>query len=645
MSKLDFKVKNGEIVLFGDGFSPIMREGAVGGDFWRIYLDYCEPEMNRELGVYSHAQTPVSVKDENGTAEICYDRLVAEDGSVHNVELTLYIKRDGDKLLFSAKIKNNGKARVNELQYPFFDFEKLNGSFSQDVLYIPNGLGYRGVDPHALAESAHTEYMAADYKNIWKSYNYPAPLSMPWMAVQSGKSCLYMGAHFEKAKIHSLNIGCEPREAKTDELLLCISSYPAVVNGEELTYGDFCAALTDDWRGGADVYREFIESSWFTPVPKKDSIRRLDGWQRIILKHQFGEIIHKYEDLPRIYAEGVKYGINMILLFAWWSEGMDNGYPNYEPDPALGGVEKLRAAIKEINDQGGRVVLYANGHLIDIATDFYKNEGWKYTMKDIDNNDYREHYKFSNNGTLLRYGNKSFANGCYGTEGWIRTLDEITRKHIDFGSNGTFFDQIACCMRHCFDTTHTHGNRIDEDPQYRHEWVKKTRESLTNDNWFGTEWVCDRLTPYMDFTHGCGFGTRYSEDSYPYMFHYVFPEAQISNRFIHDERAGFKSILNYDFAVGLIYDVSFYRGRAEGMDDFPEYSNHVKFLCSLREKYRPFFTDGKFDIVEEVLPRKVFATKYTLDGKSIVAAWNGSPEPVTVAGKELASGEVTVIEL
>ena len=79
----------------------------------------------------------------------------------------------------------------------------------------------------------------------------------------------------------------------------------------------------------------------------------------------------------------------MILLFAWWKEGMDNGYPNYEPDPALGGTEKLKKAITEINSLGGIVILYANGHLIDVSTDFYKKAGIKYTMKDIEKNESR----------------------------------------------------------------------------------------------------------------------------------------------------------------------------------------------------------------------------------------------------------------
>ena len=190
----------------------------------------------------------------------------------------------------------------------------------------------------------------------------------------------------------------------------------------------------------------------------------------------YQKIIRTYRDLPKLYKEGLKYGLTMILLFAWWEEGMDNGYPNYRPDPALGGADELKKAIKEINDMGGIVILYANGHIIDISTEYYKNEGHKYTQKNIEKIEYREFYTFSNNGTLLRNGNKTFAGCCHGVKSWRDKLLEIEERHLSLNSNGTFFDQIACCFRLCFDETHEHKGRIDEEPEYR-ENGRKTGNS------------------------------------------------------------------------------------------------------------------------------------------------------------------------
>lgn len=44
----------------------------------------------------------------------------------------------------------------------------------------------------------------------------------------------------------------------------------------------------------------------------------------------------------------------------------------YEVDQELGGEQALRDAVKEIHDMGGKVLLYSNGNLIDVKTDYYK---------------------------------------------------------------------------------------------------------------------------------------------------------------------------------------------------------------------------------------------------------------------------------
>lgn len=635
-------VYNNKPMLSADGFMPELYEN---GDFWRMHLDYCEAGRNKELGVYSHHQTDPDVKVTENETVITYHRLVAEDLSVHNIKLVLKILQKNGALYFSAEMDNNSNVRLNELQYPLFEFKKINGNLDEDELVVPDGLGRKIKNPHEAAMREHTEYMAADYKNIWKMYSYPGQMSMPWIGVQSGDKYLYMAWHSKRWKQCSFAVGTEPRGFDEHYAIYTISSYPAVNPGERIIYDDFVlAGFEGDWRMGCDFYRKWADSQWNQPI-RKECIKHIAGWQRIILKHQYGEIFHKYSDLPQIYKEGAKYGINMILLFAWWKEGMDNGYPNYEPDPALGGGEMLRKAINEINSMGGIVILYANGHLIDVSTDYYKTEGKKYTTKDIEKNEYREYYKFSNNGTLLRYGHKTFAAGCYGTKEWCEKLIEIEKKHLALGSNGTFFDQIGCGFNFCFDDTHEHGKRIDEDPEFRLKTVKEMKKYLKENEFFGTEWPVDRLCAEMDFIHGSSFGQYFEEDAYPYIFRYTFPHVIISNRFLHDEKKGWKRHLNYAFVYGLIYDISIYRGRAESLKEVPEYAEYVGKLIELRKKYIEFFTDGKFDMPSFALPANVRAAEYLFNGKKIIVLWNDSDKIVEVCGKAISAQNVYVMEL
>ncbi|MDD6735969.1 MAG: DUF6259 domain-containing protein [Clostridiales bacterium] len=640
LKKTSFESR-GNPTLSIEDFALKLREN---GDFWRMHLDYCKSGMNNELGVYSHRQKAPDVTTVGNETTISYSGLIAEDGSVHNIKLVLKIIQRNGALYFSADMENNGDVRINELQYPFFEFEKINENSECDELIVPEGLGRSIKNPHDSVKSAHTEYMAADYKNIWSIYSYPGQMSMPWFGIQSGGKYLYMGWHSEIWRRCSFAIGTEPRESDDKYVIYTISSYPAVNPGEKILYDNFVLAGFDgDWRNGADFYRTWADNEWHHPV-RKNGAKQIMGWQRVILKHQYGEIFHTYNDLPRIYKEGAEYGINMILLFAWWKEGMDNGYPNYEPDPDLGGGDMLKKAIEEINEMGGIVVLYANGHLIDASTDYYKNEGIKYTVKDIERNEYREFYKFSNNGTLLRYGHKTFATGCHGTEKWREKLLEIEKKHLSLGSNGTFFDQLGCCFNFCFDDTHEHGRRIDLDPEFRLKTIKEMKKILGNDQYFGTEWTIDRISEEVDFVHGCGFGQNFSEDAYPYVFKYTFPDVLISNRFLHDEREGWKRDLNYAFTFGLIFDVSIYRGRAESVNIVPEYAAYVKKLIDFRKKYLEFFTEGALNMPSVSIPEGVKAAEYRLNGKCIMTVWNDSDEAVEMFGKTIPSDSVDILE-
>ncbi len=625
--------------LRGKNFSPSMS-----GDFWRVYLDDCRLGGNRELAVYSSEQSAPLVEIEEDRICYTYPTLKAEDGTIHAIRLTLIQTLVDGVWQYAATMENQSEVRLNELQYPFWQFDRINGSFSEDILYLPEGLGRRVVNPHSYTAAAHTEYMAADYKNIVRMYRYPGSLSMPWMVLESGEMSLYLGCHNKTWRYFSFVTETEPREADRECFIMGICSYPAVCPGECLTYDGMTAALFDgDWREAAKFYRSWAERTWLMPIKKKESIRHLYGWQRIILKHQFGDVYNTYHDLVRIYQEGAKYGINMILLFGWWEEGMDNGYPNYQPSEELGGAEALKQAIKEIEALGGRVILYSNGHIIDRATDYYKTEGHRYTMKDIEGNEYIEKYQFSNSGTVLKLGHKSFAGGCYGTKEWADKVEELAKRQLSFGARGNFFDQLACGFKLCFDTTHAHGNRIDAEPKLRLQAIKRMKDNLKADDWFGTEWVDDRITAEMDFTHGCGFAMAYKPDAYPHLFRYTFPEHTVSQRGLHDERMDWEAQLNYSFVHGLIFDVALWRCRIKSIDDLPNYGKKVGELVELRKAYLDHFTLGSYDFLE--LPKNVWGAKYTYNGKSIAALWNNSESEFTMADKTIPPNTVKVINL
>jgi len=97
---------------------------------------------------------------------------------------------------------------------------------------------------------------------------------------------------------------------------------------------------------------------------------------------------------------------------------------------------------------------------------------------------------------------------------------------------------------------------------------------------------------------------------------------------------------------GMLFDVSLYRGRIDSMDDCPDYSAHVARLVALREKYRDFFTKGRFDLPSVALPKGIWGAEYSLGERKILTLWNDTAEDFALEGHPtVAPGEATVLTL
>ena len=567
-----------------EGFAPVFAENT---DFWRIHLDNGE---NRELTVFSTEQEPPVVHQNGDDTVYTYASLKAEDGTMYDVTYELTIRRGNGGLTFLSKVENRDAVRVNEIQAPFLAFDRLNSQPEEEELYIPNSLGERIPNPRKwVADTCHTEYMAADYQNIWYTATYPAPMTMAWMGVQSGDRFLYLARKDDHFRICCFCVGTSPRNTRS-QLVLTISQYPMAVQGETIETAPVFAAVYDGWRAAARDYRAWADT-WYYPAPKPEWVQNMTGWQRIIMKHQYGEIFFKYEDLPQLYKDGAEVGLDTLLVFGWWKGRFDNGYPHYEADEALGGAEALCRAIAEVQALGGRVLLYSNVKLIDTKSNFYLEQGHDCCQLDIDGNEYMDHYKFSNNGTVLRsFGYKSFVTGCMATPQWRTRLQETTRVKQQYHPDSLFYDQIGGCLtRLCFNTNHEHGGRADEEVRYRLRNIEDLRQMLEPGQALGSEHTVDVFAQKFDYLHGCCGGCWVTKYSYPALFLTTFPDTILTNRLMHDERTNMRQHYNNAFIWGLRFDASVYRCRKVSIKAMPEMSRHLRHLLQLKDRYRRYF--------------------------------------------------------
>ena len=620
-------------------------------DFWRVMAD---DGYYIEMQIKSSEQSGKVEKQGNRTV-VSYDRLVTDQGRQLDIRLKLTVTDLGDRLVFDSEIDNRDpKARVNELQYPYIELTRIVGEPEKDELIRPRGLGERIVNPRAALESAHTEYMSSDYYDIKSTLVYPRPATMSWFGIQSADRFLYIGRHDERTRACCLLNSIAPRGSEEKYLASAICHYPFARPGETLSCPPVTVTLAKgDWRIGSDIYGEFARSTYFKPVEPREWVKKMTGWQRVILRHQFGEIFWKYDDLPRLWKEGQKVGLDTLLVFGWWKGRFDNGYPHYEPDEELGGAEKLRENIAKVRAMGGHVILYNNGILIDKKSDFYRDHAKEAARIDIDGNEYEDHYKFENNGTVLRnYGYKSFVDSCQATDAWRDVLLANGRQKLEFGPDSIFFDQVGGRSKLCFNPAHKHGYRPDDEILYRRENLRACRALLGPDQAIGTECTNDGVCFEVDYLHGCDFGNSYRatknapvKTHFPQMWRRTFPGIIMTNRFIHDEREGFRDDLNHAFIYGFRYDVAIYRCRKACVTELPAYAAHLKKLLDLKKEYSEFFYGGKFVCETDLsLPEGVKYCEYEAGGKRMFALWNNSKEEKSfdVIGRTvtLPAGEV-----
>lgn len=588
---------------------------------------------HRELAIHSEDQTPTVTNEADGVV-LAYDRLTSTDGIVLDVSFSVRIHAVDDALEFSSSVETHDGSTVREVALPIVELDAATAS-DDEVVYRAHGLGRRIENPRSTIYRAHTEYMVDDGAGVWEAVAYPGDMTMPWHGVTIDEGFLYMGRHDPDFSSALLSTGVPPRGEEGELWLTTV----APLGRSSGTVPPIILAVDADWAAGAARYRSWADT-WYTgPHP---STKPMQGWQRIIMKHQFGQVLYRYEDLLEVFEAGREIGLDGILLFGWWKDGFDRGYPVYEPDDALGGAEELRRAIAEIRSRGGFISLYANGNLIDRTSDFAASHGAEVTKKDAAGLDYVVGYAFAGESQTLRhFAPGSFLIACHGAPAWREKMAEVARTHASLGADDIFFDQTAYHLAAwpCYDESHDHGERVGVEPVQRARTLAGLRDAADAKT-LGSEGMADGMISLLNYHHGWGFAFTDGPEAFPAIFRTVFPEPVVSNRLIHDQREGWRDHLNYALTYNLIFDVALHRSRRD-VRAMPEYAAHVAGLIAIRERHRDLFHSGSFELVDF---GPITHVRYSLDGDVLDVYWNRTDELWSSDADVPAHSVVAVLE-
>ncbi|MBU2904075.1 hypothetical protein KO529_04700 [Arenibacter algicola] len=446
-----------------------------------------------------------------------------------NAEFTIEVKNDS--FLFSGNIScTTGEWIIKSLDYP--RLSKMEVGKENTKIYWPDGLGQLFNSP--------TEF------GTKKSLDYPSGWgTMPWFTLNSGNYGVYVGVH--NPLQHNANITLGAMDGTFD----FISNIHTPIYEADYTMPEFVVKpYKGTWHHAAKYYRSWYNEN-FKIASSPDWVINDTGWLLAILKQQNGNVMWPYRDIDQLCDIAKKFNLTTIGLFGWAVGGHDHLYPNYLPDPLMGGEKELKDAIKRAQDRGIKIILYANGKLIDTSTDYYRYRGMETMMFGNDKKPRMDFY--------VKHNNKSpeiFCWACTGSGYWRKTMHDLALQANSLGADGILFDQLGVLRPElCYSTYHDHKPGHG-DSKYRLQLIREIREDLKekNSNFVVmTEASNTSVLQEIDYTHGWGKAYAPSDNAFPDLYKYTFPEFMTTQR--NGNPLLTKTDANFALLYGLKYEV------------------------------------------------------------------------------------------
>lgn len=593
---------------------------------------------------------------------IKYDHLKTSNGTV-NINLGLEYTLHREQIHLRIVIENKSNVPISELWFPRLQgIHALGNDPTEDYLLLPERPGQRIQNPLAyLANNENRFDLTARSENC-RGYNneslfrisvYPGGYAtMKWMGLFNDHEGIYIGEHSDSVETMSLYGKLRPTDetgSNRDDLEIGLIRYPFVKPGERYEFDSFVIALVEgDWHQGAKIYRKAVDK-WYKPASPPDWIQNSNGWQIIIMKHQFGKVYRNYDDILNVYHEAQTGGISELMLWGWWTGGMDNRYPEYVPDEAMGGKDTLEENLREVQKRGGCIILYTQGKLIDPATSFYKDKGKKLAIRNRYGVEIRESYSFADEGSIPLIGQSTiggsnqhpFVIACPNNKEWLDQMHRQTEIVRKLGANAVLWDQLAIAFPYlCFAKGHDHNKPAQSvGPGNLRNIREVTREVKTEDPEFAfiAEGVYDAMGQYIDMFYGNwsytreypavvrGLKDKPRMATFSEMFRYTFPEIIITDRIIDVDSI---SEANWAFLLGMRFDVEL-RGNQKSLKIAPKLANYLKGLSNLRSKLDSYLLQGTFvdnygfKIDNPLVLAKGFRSK---DNRLAVVLWNATSQ-------------------
>ena len=511
---------------------------------------------------------------------------------------------------------------------------------------------------------------------------YPSKLAtMQWATLNDGEKGFYLASEDPLAGAKDIQV---VYDSNTKRIRMGFNFPMFLQKGE--TFSIPRVVMKDyagTWRTAAKTYRRWWDSCRKV-VHIPESAKDFTGFFMVILKQQNGEIAWPYTEFDSLGDAALAHGFRHVEFHGWGVGGHDTLYPEYDPDPAMGGREALVAGIKRLQAKGLHVSVYSNGQLQQQGgTKWYDEKGYKCALRKRDGQTMSEHWvKFKNHPGM------TFDVACPSAPDWRAQMLKICRDAQGLGFQGFFYDQIGKQWPSlCFDARHGHrpgafvftrdretmlldviGEMQKIDPEFV-LWSEAFNDTILDSVGFyqGLFYVTDA---------GYNVANRFVEgvscDMYPEMTFYTFPELVMTDRnntsLCTRTRANGCAVANLrvDFEVRYRADRDYV---VRGEEPAPRYYDNIRSkpgeiqlmqsetwranrdylrcVSDFRRKHGAILLTGTFKADEGFTVKggtKIIANRWDgANGETGILVWNADDKPAKVSvafgGKFVSASE------
>jgi hypothetical protein len=346
-----------------------------------------------------------------------------------------------------------------------------------------------------------------------------------------------------------------------------------------------------DWHAAARLYAEW-RKSWFAPKPLPTWVDEVDAWLTLQMDTPEGDARYRYTDLPDIAAECLAHGVGVIHLIGYNNGGQDRNVPCIECNPLLGTYDELKAAIRECEAMGVRILLFFKIGWANLDAPHFERDILPHVCRDM-----RGHavnaggWDYSTIANAMGYSRYKGVQLCHNSPAARTFLMGELRKLLALGASGLQCDEVLQNSP-CFDRAHNHPYG-EPGPNGSLKAAAETHAIATAHNpefVMAGEGSTDPMTQYYRINYIRTADRYYWAGRHVPAWKYMDPDSRYAACIVgFDDR----ELINQCLTFGYIfcYEPLNFKGR---LRDFPLTVAYGQKAQTLRRRLRDFIWLGRF---------------------------------------------------